>query len=217
MANGHRFAPGTPGAEVLAALRSTVSTLKVLTAAQSSLENRLRELLRTKLEARLALREDVELLYHTAHAVAADRPGFDDKFQMSLAGDPKLLNAARSAIQDAAPTAETFVQHAMPPDFLDALSGKVQNLERAREDYANGKTACSAGQKALEESLRKALAAAIGFDAIMRNTFRDDPITLEAWKTACRVPRTPRKKKEDPPGTGQPQAQPQGQPQPQPA
>src|SRR5437016_1418592 len=38
VANAHRFAPGTPGAEVLAALRSTVSNLKVLTAAQASLE-----------------------------------------------------------------------------------------------------------------------------------------------------------------------------------
>jgi hypothetical protein len=128
-----------------------------------------------------------------------------------LWGDPKLLNAARSAVQDAVPTAETFDKHAMPPDFLDALNGKVQKLERAREEYANGKTACSVGNKALEESLRKALADASGFDAIMRNTFRDDPITLEAWKSVCRVPRTSRKKEEDPPATGQSQTQTQSQ------
>jgi hypothetical protein len=211
VANRHHFAPDTPGGDALVAFTSTVNNLKDSTAAQASLENRLREQLRTKMEARLALREDVELLYHTAHAVAADKPGFDDKFQMSLWGDPKLLNAARSAVQDAATTAETFVKHAMPPDFLDALNGRVQRLERAREEYANGKTACSVGYKALEESLRKALAAGSGFDAIMRNTFRDDPITLEAWKTACRVPRTSRKKKEDAPDAGQQQTQTQSQ------
>jgi hypothetical protein len=43
-------------------------------------------------------------------------------------------------------------------------------------------------------SLREALAAARRFDAIMRNTFRKDPITLAAWKALCRVPR---QKKQD--------------------
>jgi len=189
------------------------------------LENRLLELGRVRQEARLALRKDVELLYHTAHAAAAEKPGFDDRFQLPLHGDAKLLNAARSAIQDAPPMAETFINHAMPRDFLEILNTKVRNLERAREEYANGKTACSLGQKALEESLNKALAAARGFDAIMRNTFRDDPITLEAWAAACRVPRSTRLKKDKAAGNGparapaqpQPQSQPQAQPHAQPS
>src|SRR6266850_5349303 len=111
-----RFATGTPAADGVAELISTVSNLNALTASQASLENRHRELLRAKLDARAVLREDVELLYHTAHAVAAEKPGFDDKFQMLLLGDPKLLNAARSAVHDAAPAAEVFVKHAMPAD-----------------------------------------------------------------------------------------------------
>ena len=116
-----------------------------------------------------------------------------------------------SAVQDAAPLAAIFIKYAMPSNFLEALNGRVRKFERAREEYANGKTACSAGNKALRASLQEALAAARRFDAIMRNTFRNDPATLEAWKTACRIPRGSRPKKEDPPKTGGPQAQAQSQ------
>src|SRR6267142_2635004 len=58
--NGNRFEPGTAGADGLTSMISTVSDLRARTASQASVENRLRELLRAKLEARLALREDVE-------------------------------------------------------------------------------------------------------------------------------------------------------------
>jgi hypothetical protein len=216
VANRGRFAPGTPAANEAPAVISTVTNLNALTASQASLENRYRELSRLKLEARADLREEVEFLYHTAHAAAAEIPGFDEKFQAPLLGDPKLLNASRAAVKDAAPLSAVFIQHAMPSDFLEALNLKIRNFELASEEYANGRTACSVGGKALKESLRKALAAASGFDAIMRNTFRDDPITLDAWKAACRVPRVSRQKKVDPPSTAGPQPQPEPQPQAQP-
>jgi len=108
-----------------------------------------------------------------------------------------MLTAARSFIKDAAPVADVFVKHALPPDFLDTLKSKIQKLEQARAEYANGKTAWTVGQGTLEESLRKGLAAGSGFDAIIRNTFRDDPVTLAAWDDACRIPRLSPKKKPD--------------------
>jgi hypothetical protein len=195
-ANRYRFAPDTPGAAAVEALISTVDDLKVQTALQASLENRLVEVSRLRLEARQELRQDVDLLYLTARAVAAAKPSFDEKFQSSLWGEPKLLNAARAAVRDAAPSAETFVKHAMPPDFLETLNRKIRELERAREEFANGKVSQSRGEKELQESLQKAVAAASGFDAVMRNTFRDDRLTLDAWQAACRV-RYKRKKTED--------------------
>ena len=59
-------------------------------------------------------------------------------------------------------------------------------------------------RKALLESLRQALAAGRRFDAIMRNTFRRDRLTLEAWKRACRVPRAPRTKPKEVPDPAKP-------------
>ena len=153
---------------------------------------------RAKSEARTGLQEEVEFLYHTAEAIAAERPGFNDRFQMLLKGDPKLINAARSAVQDAAPLAATFIENAMPATFLESLRASIRKFEEARQEQAKVKTARSLGRKALLESLRQALAAGRRFDGIMRNTFRNDRITLEAWKRACRVPRRPRKPKEAP-------------------
>ena len=197
-ANTDRFAPKSPAATAVPGVTAAVQTLKTLTASQGSLENRLRELSRAKSEARTGLQEEVEFLYHTAEAIAAERPGFNDRFQMLLKGDPKLINAARSAVQDAAPLAATFIENAMPAKFLESLRASIRKFEEARQEQAKVKTARSLGRKALLESLRQALAAGRRFDGIMRNTFRNDRITLEAWKRACRVPRRSRKPKEVP-------------------
>ena len=189
-ANTDRFAPKSPAAAAVPAVTAAVQMLKTRTASQGSLENQLRELSRAKSEARTGLQEEVEFLYHTAEAIAAEKPGFNDRFQMLLKGDSKLINAARSAVQDAAPLAATFIENAMPARFLEGLKTSVQKFEAARQEHAKAKTGRSLGRKTLLESLRQALAAGRRFDAIMRNTFRNDRITLEAWKRACRVPRT---------------------------
>ena len=208
VANRERFQLGAVAAEALPVMTTTVSNLKELTASQTSAENRLRELLRLKSDARAALSADVEFLYHTAAAIAAEKPGFDEKFQMNLSNEAKLLNAARSALHDAAPVAGIFVEHAMPSNFLEGLAASIQNMERAREDYATHKTAVSAGLVALNTALEKAKAAASRFDAIVRNTLRGDPVTLEAWKGVCCLPRTSRPK----PVVDAPPPQPQPQP-----
>ena len=194
VANRHRFEAGAPAAEALPMMTSTITSLKERTASQASAENRLRELSRLKMAARSALSADVEFLYHTSRAIAAETLGFDEKFCMGLENEAKLLNAARSALQDAAPVADVFIRHAMPQDFLERLDASIRTFERAREEYATHKTACSAGATALKISMDKARAAASRFDAIIRNTLRGDSATLDAWKRICRLPRTPRKK-----------------------
>jgi hypothetical protein len=66
--------------------------------------------------------------------------------------------------------------------------------------------------------LRQA-AAGLRFDAIMRNSLRGDPIALEAWKSARRLPRVMRGKKQEVSTTAEPPIEPDPQPQaePQPA
>ena len=189
IAHRDRFEPGTAAATAVAELISRVGNLKVLSADQASLENRLIELLRAKREARIRLREEVLHLYHTAHEAAAEIPGFDDRFGLPLKGTPKLLQAARAALQDAAPNAEIFVRHAMPPDFLEILAAKTAALESALEEVTDTRAAIAAGSKVMWRSLRQSVAASHRVNAIMRNTLRNDRITLEAWKNACRVTR----------------------------
>jgi len=192
LANLDRFASGTPVAETLPTVISAVSQLSALSATQASAENRLRELSRTKATARSALAMDVEFLYHTARAIATESPGFDDKFCLSLRSEAKLLNAARSAVQDATPVADVFIKHAMPADFLEKLNTTIRNFEQACEEYDKQKAAAMAVTSSLQSSLQAARGAASRFDAIVRNTLRGDPALLEAWKRICRIPRASR-------------------------
>ena len=108
---------------------------------------------------------------------------------MLLIGDSKLINAARSAVDDAAPRAKTFVENAMPAKFLQSMKASIRKLEDARQEQAKVKTARSLGRKALLESLRPALAASRRFDAIMRNTFRNDRINSKPGNTPAAPPR----------------------------
>ena len=207
IANRERFQAGAPAAEALPEMTATIGKLKELTASQSAAENHLRELSRVKGEARALLSADVAFLYHTARAIAVESPGFDAPFQLDFKTGARLLNAARTALQDAAPVADVFIRHAMPRDFLEKLRASILNFERAGEEYEQGKTVCSAGAAVLQEAMRQARAAATRFDAIIRNTLRADPPTLEAWKRVCRIPRIPRAMPDNPAPAPQPQAQ----------
>ncbi len=100
---------------------------------------------------------------------------------MLLIGDSKLINAARSAVDDAAPLAKTFVENAMPAKFLQSMKASIRKLEDARQEQAKVKTARSLG--------RQALAASRRFDAIMRNTFRNDRINSKPGNTPAAPPR----------------------------
>src|SRR5262245_22906752 len=116
LANQERFQSGSPAAEALLLMTTTISSLKEHTASQASAENRMRELRNIKTSARSALQDAVGGLYRTARAIAAETLGFDEKFKMSVRGEAKLLTAARSALQDAAPVVSVFVSHALPSD-----------------------------------------------------------------------------------------------------
>jgi hypothetical protein len=191
----HRFEPGGLAAEAGEELVSTVTDLQSRTVSHAAVVDQLNESGRRTKEARRDVRQDMDFLYGTAAAAAVTRPGFDGPFQKLLIGDARLISAAQSALKDAAARAEVFLQYAMPPDFTDVLAAKTQRLVRARTESAAARVTARDSQKALNESLLQATAAAHRFDAIMSNTFRNDRIVFEAWEAACYVPRKPATKK----------------------
>jgi hypothetical protein len=201
------FKPETPAGDAAAAVVAAVAKVSEQTASQGSLENRLRELMRAAATARMILRAQMERLYRTAAAIAvAGDPGFDDKFKMPLTGDAKLMNAARSALQDAAPHAEIFIRHLVPADFLDALKVALDNFEAAREAYARTRSIVDSGRRGLKLALNEANAAARRCDAIVRNMLEGDPLMLAAWDAAYTVPRKKPEASETPapPAAGEP-------------
>ena len=140
---------------LLVMITSTVSALAKLAASQASAIGRVSEMARGKAIARAAVKSDVEAIYRTAAVVALENPGFDERFRKGLKGDQKLLTAARAAAEDAAPLAAAFINHAMPPDFLDALNAHIGNFERAAQDYAAATRACDSATMEIERQWRK--------------------------------------------------------------
>jgi hypothetical protein len=205
------FDPGSRAFKAGTELIDKVEELKTLTAGFASLEHRLAELFQIRKGTRRALLDEMRCLYRTAYAIGKTVPGFDSKFQMSLLTDWKLLNAARSALRDAEPHAEIFINHALPSDFLEQLSRAIRNFEQSRQEHENSKAEKPARRKTLRQKLQDVVKLATSVDAIMQNTFRNDPIKLATWKDACRVAPAPEKKQQVPVEPTPPEAPPLAQ------
>jgi hypothetical protein len=163
-------------------------------------------------QARNALTRSLQALYYTAQAISTEVPGFDSKFQALLNSDPRLLTAGASAVNDAAPHKELFIKYAMAVDFLEELEARVQNLRRLVDERKQLKALSGVDEQEVRATYEKALTLATRFDAIMCNTFKDDPIMLQQWDAACYVPTKTRvikakvePLKKDPPASGESQ------------
>jgi hypothetical protein len=155
-----------------------------LTGSQASALAKVREFARLKQKARKALREDCAAIHRIATVVALEIPGFDDKFQMPVIGDEKLLAAGRSFVEDAAPVSAVFIKHALPADFLEVFKTDIQGFEQAVRNHADGVHACDAVTATIDAAMKKAVAASKGLDAIVRNTLRGDFSKLDQWNRA---------------------------------
>ena len=197
--------------KLLDAITGGVGSLKDLTAALASARGRVKELARLKKFVRASLRSDLEAIKRTAHAVAINQPEFDDKkFRLPSNGDQRLLTAARSAAQDAAPVAAAFVAHAMSPNFVDALKTRIQAFERTLSDYAAAKRSVDDLKEQIRRTMQGTLGGSKRLDAAVRNTLGDDETALAAWDRACELRRRRTKRAavgeiaETPPQPGEP-------------
>jgi hypothetical protein len=179
----------------LPVLESALTTMAGLTGSQASAFARVRELARLKQKARKALRENCAAINRIATVVALETPGFDDKFQMPVNGDEKLLAAGRSFVEDAAPLSAVFIKHALPADFLEVLKADIQGFEQAVRNLIDGVYARDAVTATIDAAMKKAIAASKGLDAIVRNTLRDDFTKLDQWDRASEFGRAKPKTK----------------------
>jgi hypothetical protein len=174
----------------LSGLGSALATLANLTGTQASIFGKARELARLKRKAREALRSACAAINRIAIAVAVETPGFDDKFEMPVVGDEKLLTAGRSFAEDAAPNSAVFITHALPASFIEDLKTDVQNFEQAIKNSSDGDHACDAVMNTIDATMDQAVAAAKRLDALVRNTFRDDSTKLDEWDRASELGRS---------------------------
>jgi hypothetical protein len=196
----HVLLPPVAAGFVLA-LATALDEVAKLAGTQKAVAGRLRDLARAKQQARETLRTDMLAIHRIATALAIETPGFDVKFQMPLKGDARLLAAARSFAELAAPLSEVFTKLALPDRFLDDLNAHIQDFEHTTTQYVDGSHACDAVSSAIQKAIANANVASTHLDAIARNTLTSDPPKLEAWEQVCVYGRTrsaPREKPDKP-------------------
>ncbi len=160
--------------------------------------------------ARAALYDHLLALTVTARAVALDTPGLETKLRRPRRGtDQALRTAGRACAADAVPLAGAFQQHEMPANFVDALHADIAALEEALSGRARSRDAHVAATAALDATMERGIKAVRRLQAMVRNTFRDDPAALAAWESASHVERRARTGAPPPPEPAQPSTPPQ--------
>lgn len=193
------FPATTLGGELFSKISAAVIDLGKHIAKQVSGSTSAQQGTSSKAAARSALRKALERIRRTARSMSATMPGIDTKFRIpGKATDQELLAVAQACATDATPLKNEFIRFAMPPDFLDDLNELIEDFRRALSVQQTGKVHQVSATAAIEDTLDEALSAERQLDAIVRNTFHDDPARLAAWLSASHVERTPRKKKTKP-------------------
>jgi len=189
-AHAERFPAGTMGRRVFATLGRSVREAIDCAGAQQSKQGKARGATGTKTAARRALRKQLEAIHRTARALALDLPGFDVKFRIPRGNsDLRLLTASREIAKHARERAADFVDHGLPPAFLDHLAASADRFEQALRDQSASRNARVAAGVTLKRSLDNGLLAVRRLDAVVPNVFEGDPVALRLWRRARRVER----------------------------
>lgn len=171
---------------VLDVIRVGVASLKDLAAALVAAEARVRELIGARKSLRTALRADLDAIRRTAHAVAVEQPGIDpETFRFPGRGDQKLLDGARAIAENVVPLQDAFVEHAMPPDFVDSLEQRIRDFDQNLACWQDASRRVGDLRMRIRSTIRDARAGARRLDPVVRNVLADDDISLAGWDKVC--------------------------------
>ena len=138
--------------------------------------------------ARTRLRRLLRVISRTASGVAVGAPALASAFRVPKTnGDHALLAAARAFALEARARKEAFIEHGLPPAFLDDLDVVITAFERESRSYNATRQAGVAAAAGIDAVLGQALASLRRLDAIVANLCREDPGAMAAWQSARRV------------------------------
>jgi hypothetical protein len=189
------FPPASLGAELFAQVSAAATELGNNVAKQVSGSTSAQQGTATKAVARAALRDGLERLRRTARSMAPTMPGLDSKFRIPRnATDQELLGVAEAFLADATPLSGDFRRFAMPADFLAELEEHIAEFRTALSSQQSGRGHQVMATAAIDDTLEGALSAVQQLEAIVGNTFEDDPARLAGWTSARHIARSARKR-----------------------
>jgi hypothetical protein len=201
------FSATTLGGELFAQVGAAATELAAHVARRISGSSDARQGTASKAVAREALRAALEMIRRTARAMSVTMPGLDAKFRIPRnMTDQELLSTAQAFALDAAPLKADLIRYALPANFLGDLDGHIDAFASAINIQHAGRGRQVSATAGIDDALARALSAVRQLDAIVRNTFQDDPQRLAAWESARHVQRSARMKqsKQTPPTAATP-------------
>src|SRR2546423_1315855 len=173
------FAPASLAKQLFTSLKNGITTLDELAVTQASGGGAAREGTDTRGDAREELRSRMKAWSATAHAIAIDNPGLDQKFRVPRGeNDEILIAAARAFATDAIPLTAQFIAHEMPATFIDDMNASILNLNTAMSNQSSAVGDRVGARAAIEAKLDECMNVLHKLDPIMRNKYANDPATL---------------------------------------
>jgi hypothetical protein len=194
------FAPASLGAQVITRLSTQLSGLTSLTGEQAAGGGAARQGTDLRANARDDLRSRLKAFNRTAHAIAIEVPGLENKFRLPRGdNDEELLAAARAVAADAVPLLSNFVAHEMPATCIADLNASIAKFEDSMDDQSGAVGDRVGSRVAINAKLEELMLTRRQLMPIMENKYADDPATLAEWTRASHIERVARKKDEEPP------------------
>ena len=187
------FAPDSEGGKRFASLTQIVQDVNAAAASQqlggagfaSTLLEKLQEDVRSILRTARAIRQDEPLLVRNFHAPANQR-------QAALLVTVDVLLAEL----DKPGVADKFIAHALPADFVHQLIADRDAVVNFRDQVGGEDQTGVISTAAIDRLMRAGMKEVKYLDAIVRNTYAQNPDHLRAWESASTVERPPRRKKQ---------------------
>jgi hypothetical protein len=203
------FGPTTLGGQTFTALGELIAELNDQASSQATGFGLAQQGTSNRSVTRQALRDTLRAISRTAEAIAQDIPGFDDPFRMPPGGnDQNLVHAARAISASATPVSAQFISHAMPADFLAELNSDIADFEAAINHQTTGVGTHISASASIDQLISDGLKLVKKLDAIVRNTYSNDPAALAEWTSASHTERGPRRTQSASPPSPTPPAPP---------
>jgi len=186
---GEDFPANSKGGMLAASVREEYVNLTALATARAAGTSKRQQGTAGRRNTRQSLRKNVEAVADTAEAVARERPNVAGIFDLTGRdrSDQTLVATARAFADAAAPLVGLFVEFNLPATFINDLRAGADSLETYITLQEEGTGAGVNTTSSAEESYQRLADLIERLDPIVRNKYRDNPVTLNAWERARRL------------------------------
>ena len=194
IAHGADFTPGGPAAKAFAFIATLVP--KADTDASTQVAGKGEEQAGTGSRAavRLALHSELASITATAHSIALNTPGFDNKFHLPRSGSDKaLLASAMSFVTEGTPLIALFVACEMPADTFTVTQTLIEQFKATGVDQDAGEFKQVGATAAMKDNRHKGVLMLETLKGIVPNKYKGNPVVLAEWHTASHVERPAKK------------------------